>query len=287
MSVRDQKRRIRHAFGSAANSYDQVTQLQQRMAHRMIERLPREAVTSILDLGCGTGRPTAELARRLPAATVVGVDLAEPMLCQARRVQPRALHWVAADAEQLPFSAACFDLVFSSAAMQWCSDFSRTLGGIRRVLQPGGRMLLSTFGPATLNELRSAWCAADQHSHVNRFHSESALLAALKASDLSSFSTERRLLTLYYPDAISLMRALKAMGAQYLLEGRNRGLTGRHRLNRVVERYEEIRTEEGLPCTFEAINLEASVVKKSARGQRNEKSVPEQAERSLFTGSLS
>jgi ubiquinone/menaquinone biosynthesis C-methylase UbiE len=103
------------------------------------------APTRVLDLGTGTGRAAFLLARRYPEAEVVGVDIAPAMLAEARRLTPTELRgrvrFEAADAEQLPYPDASFDLV-SLANM---IPFFPELG---RVTAPGGAVVFSFSGGA-------------------------------------------------------------------------------------------------------------------------------------------
>jgi malonyl-CoA O-methyltransferase len=57
-----------------------------------------------------------------------------------------------------------------------------------------------------------------------------------------------------YPDARALMRELKAIGAHNVTAGRPRGLTGRKRLAAMTQAYETVRSEDGLPATYEVIH---------------------------------
>jgi ubiquinone/menaquinone biosynthesis C-methylase UbiE len=99
----------------------------------------------VLDLGTGTGRAAFLLARRYPEAEVVGVDIAPAMLEEARRLTPRELagrvRFEGADAEQLPYPDASFDLV-SLANM---IPFFPELG---RVTAPGGAVVFTFSGGA-------------------------------------------------------------------------------------------------------------------------------------------
>jgi ubiquinone/menaquinone biosynthesis C-methylase UbiE len=99
----------------------------------------------VLDLGTGTGRAAFLLARRYPEAEVVGVDIAPAMLAEARRLTPPELagrvRFEGADAEQLPYPDASFDLV-SLANM---IPFFPELG---RVTAPGGAVVFSFSGGA-------------------------------------------------------------------------------------------------------------------------------------------
>jgi ubiquinone/menaquinone biosynthesis C-methylase UbiE len=95
-----------------------------------------------LDLGCGTGDFTAALARA--GADAVGADVAEAALERARsRHRGLPFRLVPFDGP-LPFDDGSFDLVWSSEVIEHVADTARWLSEVRRVLVPGGRLLLTT-----------------------------------------------------------------------------------------------------------------------------------------------
>ena len=87
--------------------YDRVSDPQVAWGRRVIARLAPQPDERILDLGCGTGRLTGELAGRVPRGLVVGLDMSEPMLRVAARAVGRpAVQWVRGDGRKLPGSTA-------------------------------------------------------------------------------------------------------------------------------------------------------------------------------------
>jgi ubiquinone/menaquinone biosynthesis C-methylase UbiE len=92
-------------------------------------------VRDALDVGTGTGAGALAVAARFPEATVVGVDVAEGMLDQARRNAP-ALRFERADASALPFPDASFDLVTHANMIPFVAEAAR-------VLRPGGHVLFA------------------------------------------------------------------------------------------------------------------------------------------------
>ncbi|SNR54592.1 class I SAM-dependent methyltransferase [Halorubrum vacuolatum] len=103
----------------------------------------------ILDVGCGTGHLTAEIADA--GAAVVGVDAAADMIAAARREYPD-LSFRQVDARELDRAtetvlAEPFDAVFSNAALHWIREQDRALSAIAAVLRPGGRFV-AEFGGA-------------------------------------------------------------------------------------------------------------------------------------------
>ena len=209
----------------------------------------------VLDLGAGTGRASARLKRRYPRARVIALDLSLGMLTEARRHQRlwRRFARVCADAQRLPLAGASVDLVFSNLMLQWCQPLDAAFAEVRRVLKPAGFFAFSTFGPATLQELRAAWAAADDLNHVNHFIDVHDVGEALRARRPERAGARRRSLRGDYPDALALMRELKTIGAHNVTAGRPRTLRGRARLARMQHAYEAARREGVLPATFEVI----------------------------------
>jgi 2-polyprenyl-3-methyl-5-hydroxy-6-metoxy-1,4-benzoquinol methylase len=95
-----------------------------------------------LDLGCGEGVFTAVLARA--GADVVGADVAETALARAERAHPGLRFMLVSDVGPLPFADGGFELVWASEVIEHVADTARWLSEVRRVLAPGGRLLLTT-----------------------------------------------------------------------------------------------------------------------------------------------
>ena len=97
----------------------------------------------VLDLGCGTGTLTAQIARQ--GARVIGIDRSPEMIDSAREKYSE-LAFEVHDGQDLNYSAE-FDAVFSNAALHWMPRAADVLRGIERALVPGGRMV-AEFGGA-------------------------------------------------------------------------------------------------------------------------------------------
>ena len=253
MSALPDKRRVAASFSRAAASYDRVAGLQRSVGTQLLASLPAELqVNEWLDLGCGTGYFSRELARRFAGSDGLAVDIAEGMLRHARQ-QGGARHCIAGDAERLPLRDGCCDLIFSSLALQWCNDFHSVLAEAQRVLRPGGVLAFTSLCVGTLQELRDSWRAVDGFVHVNRFRQAEDYQRLCQASGLRIDSLQVRAERLFFADLRSLTGELKALGAHNLNEGRPGGLTGRARLRALEAAYERQRQAEGLPCTYQVI----------------------------------
>ena len=97
----------------------------------------------MVDLGCGPGVSTFGLARGLPNARLVGLDIAPRMLAQARRRQgDRRIAWLRADATHLPFSDGSVDACTGHSFLYLVGARTAALAEARRVLRPGGQLVL-------------------------------------------------------------------------------------------------------------------------------------------------
>jgi malonyl-CoA O-methyltransferase len=256
-AYRVDKRQARLAFERAAKTYDAAAALQQEVGHRMLERLDliRLRPARILDLGAGTGEFSRALLRRYRKADVVALDLALNMLrhTRGRGGWFRRPGCICGDAERLPFAEGSFQFIFSNLMLQWCQDLEPVFTELRRVLAPGGLLMFTTFGPDTLMELRASWEAVDGYTHVNRFIDMHDVGDALMRTRWAEPVMDVERITVTYREVRTLMADLKHLGAHNITAGRPRGLTGRRRLQRVMQTYETYRRDGVLPASYEVV----------------------------------
>jgi ubiquinone/menaquinone biosynthesis C-methylase UbiE len=153
MDARLQRRIQRYGWDKAAQYYEQYWQEQLAPARRLLletaDLRPRERV---LDLACGTGLVTFAAAEAVgPDGTVVAADISDVMVRSVEaEAASRRLGYVTAtrlDAEDLrAFPDSQFDVVLCSLGLMYVADPRRSLEEMRRVLQPGGRAVVSVWG---------------------------------------------------------------------------------------------------------------------------------------------
>jgi malonyl-CoA O-methyltransferase len=253
-----QKSRISHSFSRAADSYDAAAKLQRNVGKALLGGLPESMDGTVMDIGCGTGFITGELLKKYGGQiNLLALDFATGMLQRTRQHHTAAV-CVQADMECLPFADDTSDWLVSSLALQWAMNPAQCFQQWRRVLKPGGHLFFSTFLPGTLCELEQSWSQVDDAIHVNRFVADDALLAALRSAGFSHVETVRATHTLYYPSLRELAKELKAIGAHNMNDGQPTGLTSKQRWQQLQSAYESLRTERGLPATYEVLYVSAS-----------------------------
>lgn len=135
--------------------YDRSYSFVWKHGEELIELLDPKPGERILDVGCGTGHLTAEIAKR--GAEVLGVDRSAEMVQRARSTYPN-LAFEVADASQ--FSASVpFDAVFSNAALHWMTQAEAVAASIARALKPGGRVVAELGGKGNVRRLSEAVAA--------------------------------------------------------------------------------------------------------------------------------
>jgi trans-aconitate methyltransferase len=142
-----------------AADYAANSAVQQSWARELIAKLNLRGDEHLLDVGCGDGKVTAELARAVPRGRVVGTDASAEMIAFAKKKFPPAkisnLKFEITDAREIGGGKAAnsFDLVFSNAALHWVDDHEKFLRGAASVLKPGGRLVVSCGGKGNAHDV--------------------------------------------------------------------------------------------------------------------------------------
>jgi trans-aconitate methyltransferase len=122
----------------------------------LLELLGPKPGERVLDLGCGTGHLTAQVAAA--GAKVVGLDLAPTMIEEARRTYPQ-LCFVQGDARDFAFDEP-FDAVLSNAALHWVKPPEKVIACVSRALKPGGRFVAEFGGRGNVQRIAAALAGA-------------------------------------------------------------------------------------------------------------------------------
>jgi malonyl-CoA O-methyltransferase len=253
IASRPPKARIRQSFERAAATYDSAAGVQRDICTQLLASLPAGlAPTRLLDAGCGTGHALNLLAKRYPNATALALDFSPAMLQHVASAAGR----LAGDLEHLPLADASLDLYWSSLAVQWC-ELPRVLAEARRVLSANGQLALASLGPDTFHELRHAFAGVDSYRHTLSFHTPAEIAEMAHAAGFAEVDVRHDTQTAHYPDFRTLLKAVKAIGANQLGDGRRTGLMSRRSFSAAEAACETLRTPAGLPLTYDVIFLTA------------------------------
>lgn len=141
-----------------AQDYAKNSQNQLQWALELIPKLRLQGNEALLDIGCGDGKITAELARCLPKGRAVGVDSSKEMVKLSQHSFPMKdypnLSFQIMDARKLTFQEE-FDRVFSNAALHWIVDQKPVLRGVQRSLKQCGRLLFQMAGKGNARDILS------------------------------------------------------------------------------------------------------------------------------------
>jgi trans-aconitate methyltransferase len=142
-----------------ARLYDDKHSFVWKHGAALLELLAAQPGERILDLGCGTGHLTAQIAAA--GASVIGIDAAPAMIDEARRTYP-SLTFTVGDARDFSFPEP-FDAVFSNAVLHWIKEPELVLAAVNRALKPEGRFVAEFGGKGNVRQIADAllWAIAD------------------------------------------------------------------------------------------------------------------------------
>lgn len=253
------RRRVRLHRAQAAGGLDGADFLLREVADRLADRLDdiRNRFPLALDLGCHRGELGRVLNGRGGIERLIQADLAPEMAARAGGLA------IACDEELLPFADGSLDAVLSCLSLHWVNDLPGALVQIRRALKPDGLFLAALFGGETLSELRQAWLEAESEieggagPRVSPFADLRDAAGLLQRAGFALPVADADRLTVNYPDALTLMRELKAMGEGNALIERRRSPTRRDTLAAAAAIYHRRFAEAGdrIRATFQVIYL--------------------------------
>ena len=247
---------LRQSCARVAEGYAEADFLCREIGTRLLQRLELVTLepTRILDLGSGPGELAPALAAHYNDAQIINLDRSQDMLRVANSQVPQ----VCADAHQLPFVDASFDLAISNMMLPGCVLPERVFSEARRTLGHPGLFLFSTLGPDTLKELFRAWSRVDNTPHIHAFADMHNVGDALVQAGFREPVMDVECLTVTYADISGLVRDLRGIGATNVLLGRRRGLTTPRLWQAMLAELENARNDAGrLEFTVEVVTGQA------------------------------
>jgi trans-aconitate methyltransferase len=243
-----------------AEKYDAVKAPQVDAGRELVAMARVREDDAILDLGCGTGKLTVELARLTSKGHVVGIDPSREMLDKAKGASAgvRNVRYVQAPAQAMNFSGE-FDLVFSNSALQWIKEQEDVMKHVYQSLKKGGRIAIqaparnfclefATYTAETMDQLGleryyTAWTSPWRFPGKEGFE---ALLSDIGFDSVKVFNRDYRL---KFVDTSAVLAWWASAGLRPYLEPLSED--DQLRFQAVfAERFERNRTDQGIEFGF-------------------------------------
>lgn len=252
---------IIHQFNKHAGTYNKHSAVQHSMAQMVLHELDGLAsnVTSLLEVGCGTGDLTALLIDQFPKARVTAIDIADQMIQSARqRVGANAnVEFVVGDAEEIKWEGT-FDVVVSNAVIQWFRNPVSTMLGLKRSLKRDGVMIHTTLGPESFSQF---FLLLDRVEVENGAHSTGHRLPLFSLEqwwkvfeliEMDSIVMRSEVVEIEFGNSRAWLQSLKGTGAAI-----NSGVATRPScLQQVMRQYDtEHATPNGVVVPYEIITM--------------------------------
>lgn len=242
-------------FSSAAHTYEAISQLQDRVARRLMDMLPAgTSPARILDAGCGTGRLIFIARKRWTNAHCTGVDIAPGMIREAARVLAADPHVDLHTADIANFSNdETYDLILSSSSLHWLRPFDRGLRHTAGLCAPGGLAAISVMLDGTLTELhQSRRAAAPDKPPAGRLPTFKEFEnAAHDIPDMRVRRIEHVKAEFDQPTARDVLKTVHEMGVTGGDVSRSHTPLTRGELKKLTEHYESnFKSDTGVKVTF-------------------------------------
>jgi malonyl-CoA O-methyltransferase len=234
-------------FGAKAHKYDLVSEPQSELARELfdlsLDYLP-DTPPALLDIGCGTGHLSLELAGLFPKS-IDCMDVSKEMLSVCKeKLQANFpnVKWRLFENDAENFEPdTMYDAIYCNATIQWFNDVPAFLANAKKWLKPNGILAIGAFGENTLKEIRNAYkeATARQMETKAKFYSQHELLAMFKKAGFSLEESSECVFEQGFESPVSALKALGDMGVTGV---------GRHPLNRMeVQKLKEmlLKTKSG------------------------------------------
>lgn len=217
----DKKILIRN-FSRYAYLYDRYADTQKIAALKLLAEIKENSFNKILEIGCGTGNYTLLLREKFKSAALKVIDISEKMMEVALgKLKNAGIKFIIADAETIKLDEK-FDLITSNACFQWFNNLTNALLKYKGLLNKGGIISFSVFGPLTFRELNASLIFVFKNVSVSadKFMPKEKIEEILK-QNFTQVAIKEIIREESLPDLKSLLNKIKYTGI------RGQGLNGK------------------------------------------------------------
>ena len=204
-------------FSKSACQYDEYADIQRFAANRLIDEIPKDNFRRILEIGCGTGIYTQLLTRRFGPSRITAVDISEKMIRVAREnIKAENVELETGDAEEMAFGQG-YDLITSNSVFHWFKSIEKAVLRFSGILNTGGWLVFSAFGPSTFAELAASLKKVRKEYDLfvaSRDFWGKERLESMLANFFTQISIEEVSVQREYSSLAGLLREIKYTGTQ-------------------------------------------------------------------------
>ena len=201
------------------------------LVERFIERMDpiRMVPERVLNLGSAAGHLHLALREKYPSTTIISVE-PDRWFCEASRISRwrrvfRKDFVVCGSSDAIPVPSASVDMVCANLTWVRAEELRQVLNECARVLRASGLLMLVSYGPQTLVELRDAWSHLDRWEHTHRFADMHDIGDVMVGAQLSDVVVDSERLTVEFDDVPSLLYEVRDSGGGNRAAQRRPGLT--------------------------------------------------------------
>ncbi|MFQ8689657.1 MAG: class I SAM-dependent methyltransferase [Blautia sp.] len=189
----DYKKLSENTFNIQAKTYDtdKNGKHARNLYQHVIDTLSTLQFSNVLDVGCGTGEILSAIGALYPTVSLLGIDISQEMLKQAKSKEIDNVKLYLGDAEHLPFENARFNVLICTDSFHHYPKPQRAIDEFYRVLQNNGHILLADFWkPFPIRQLMNSFIPFSNEGDV-KIYSRSEILSFLKHSGFQDIQYQK------------------------------------------------------------------------------------------------
>lgn len=209
------KIQVRQCFNRAKDTYDDFNHLQLSIGKYLISSMNDFNMDAnfILDVGCGTGVVTQNLAVNHSPCSLTGIDISDKLLTLAQHRLNSAACLLCADFDKIPLQNDQFDLVFSNMVLQWSPNLANTFTEITRVSRPAAYLALTMPVAGTFEPLKQQLFKLTGQQYLNTFAESQQIIHCLQSNGYEIIHHQLQEYNLYFPNLLAAFQSFKRLGA--------------------------------------------------------------------------